>query len=127
MTPLVTPAEVAARLGVDVYDGAELVQVTRFCDDVSALMRSRRRELDQWISAGLVDADAVVAVAVQVVARALTSATTGGVGLRSEQFPEYAYELTASTASGLNLTNRELAMITPASERNRPFSVTPSC
>lgn len=124
MDPLVTPTDVGERLGV-VYAGTELTQVLGLCRDVSALIRSRRPQIDEWIASGKLDADAVVAVAVQVVARALTSVTTGGVGIRSEQHPEYSYELTSSTAAGLNLSNRELVMLTPWCYRNRPFSIFP--
>jgi hypothetical protein len=125
LTPLLTPQDVAERLGVT-YEGAELVQVERLCADVSALVRSRRPDIDQWLGSGELNFDIVIAVCVQVVARALTSITTGGVGVRSEEHPEYSYELTSSTASGLNLTNRELQSLTPPDRRNRPFSVTPS-
>jgi len=124
MSPLVTPQDVGTRLGTT-YSGIELDQVTALCADVSALIRSRRPLIDEWITDGLIDSAAVVAVAVQVVARALTSITTGGVGIRAEQHPEYSYELTSSTASGLNLSNRELAMLTPYGFRNRPFSIFP--
>ncbi|MCF7548163.1 Gp19/Gp15/Gp42 family protein [Pseudonocardia sp. WMMC193] len=122
MTPLVTPDDVSVRLAA-AYEGAELQQVQSLCDDVSALIRSRRPQVDEWLATGRLDSATVVAVGVQVVARALTSITTGGVGIRSEQHPEYSYELTSSTASGLNLSNRELAMLTPTDERNRPFSI----
>ena len=125
MNPLVTPEQVGVRLGVEYEPGAELDQVTAFCADVSALIRSRRPLIDQWIADGDISADTVVAVACQVAARAMTSANTGGVGIRSEQHPEYSYELTSSTAAGLNLSNRELAMLTPPGFRNRPFSIFP--
>ncbi len=124
MSPLVTPADVGERLGVTYVD-PELTQVTALCRDVSALIRSRRPLIDQWIAEGQIDSDTVVAVAVQIVARALTSISTGGVGVRSEQHPEYSYELTSSTAAGLNIGNRELAMLTPFGFRNRPFSIFP--
>lgn len=124
MVALVTPEQVGVRLGVE-YEGTELAQVSALCDDVSALIRSRRPQVDQWIADGLLSADTVVAVAAQVVARALTSVTTGGVGIRSEQHPEYSYELTSSTAAGLNLSNREFAMLTPPGLRNTPFSIFP--
>ena len=125
MTPLIEPQDVADRLGTE-YEGAELVQVERLCTDVSALVRSRRPEVDAWLASGELDFDVLVAVCVQVVARALTSISTGGVGIRSEEHPEYSYELTSSTASGLNISNRELQLITPEARRNRPFSVQPS-
>lgn len=124
MDPLVTPEDVGERLGVT-YEGAELIQVERLCGDVSALIRARRPRIDEWIASGELDPDAVVAVAVQIVARALTSIQTGGVGLRSEEHPEYSYELTSSTAAGLNISNRELQTLTPYGFRTRPFSIFP--
>lgn len=105
------------------YEDAELAQVSAMCDDVSALIRSRLPLIDQWISDGEMSKDAVVAVAAQVVARALTSVRTGGVGVRSEAHPEYSYELTATTANGLALTNREVAMLVPRSHHAHPFTV----
>ncbi|RTL65910.1 MAG: hypothetical protein EKK42_20405 [Pseudonocardiaceae bacterium] len=124
MAALVTPEDVGIRLGVE-YEEPELSQVAALCDDVSELIRARRPLIDQWITDGYLSAGTVVAVAVQVVARALTSVNTGGVGIRSEQHPEYSYELTSSTAAGLNLSNREIAMLTPPRFRNRPFSIFP--
>lgn len=117
-----TPLQVAVRLGVE-YADDELRQVEALCDDVSALIRSRLPLIDTWIADGLLSLGAVVAVAVQVVARCLTSISTGGVGVRSVQHPEYGYELTSSTASGLALTNREVSMLVPAEVHVRPFSV----
>ncbi|MEK6440127.1 Gp19/Gp15/Gp42 family protein [Pseudonocardia sp. T1-2H] len=124
MTPLVTAEDVAKRLATE-YVGVQLMQVDSLCEDVSALIRSRLPKVDEWIADGSLAVDAVVAVAVQVVARALTSVTTGGVGIRSEQHPEYSYELTASTAAGLNLSNRELVTLTPTDAVKRPFSIQP--
>ena len=123
--PLCTPTDVSQTLGVEPYQGAELVQVQRLCQQVSGLIRQRRKRIDDWIAAGDIDPDVVVGVACQIVARVLTTISTGGVGIRSEQHPEYSYELTASAAAGLNLTQAELALLTPAAGRARPFSIQP--
>ena len=123
--PLCTPTDVSQTLGVEPYQGAELVQVQRLCQQVSGLIRQRRKRIDDWIAAGDIDPDVVVGVACQIVARVLTTISTGGVGIRSEQHPEYSYELTASAAAGLNLTKAELALLTPAAGRARPFSIQP--
>lgn len=124
--PLCTPDDVATMLGVDPYpEGAERDQVLWLCVRVSGLIRSKRPLIDTWIAQGLLDADLVNGVACQVVARLLTTISTGGVGIRSEQHPEYSYELTASAAAGFNLTKAELADLTPAVGRKRPFSVMP--
>lgn len=124
--PLCTPAEVAESLGVDAYIGAEEAMVTRQCAAVSAMIRARRPLIDVWLMSGEVSPDIVLGIACQAVARVLITISTGGVGLRSEQHPEYSYELTASAAAGLNLTKAELALLTPAAGRARPFSVQPS-
>lgn len=124
--PLCTPDDVAAILGVDRYTGTELDQMQRLCAQVSGMIRTRRPRIDTWTAAGQVDPDVVVGVACQVVARVKTTIATGGVGIRSEQHPEYSYELTASAAAGLNLTKAELALLTPAAGRARPFSIQPT-
>lgn len=124
--PLCTPDDVADRLGVSYEQGgAEYRQVEVFCGDVSALIRARRPLVDTWIADGQIDPDLVVGIAAQAVARLLTTAATGGVGLRGETHPEYSYELTASAAAGLNLTKAELTNLTPAAGRQRPFSIIP--
>lgn len=126
MAALCTPDDIAARVGAEAYQGAELIQVLVLCDDVSGLIRTRRPLIDTWISTAVIDPDVVVAIACQVVLRVMTTITTGGVGIRSETHPEYGYELTASAAAGLNLTKAELAALTPVSARPRPFSIQPS-
>lgn len=125
MTPLVTPQHVADRLA-DEYAGAELTQVLALCGDVSALIRSRLPRVDEWLADGSLSPDAVVAVGCQIVARALTSIATGGVGVRSETHPEWSFELAASTANGLSLTNREVLTLTPAGASKRPFTIYPT-
>lgn len=122
--PFCTPVEVAARIGQE-WDDAEYTQVAMLCDDVSAMIRARRPRIDTWLATGAIPEGIVTAVACQVVARVLTTAATGGVGLRSETHPEYSYELTASAAAGLNLTKAELALLTPSAGRERPFSIHP--
>jgi hypothetical protein len=118
------PSEVAVRTGAT-FDDATHIQVAMLCDDVSAMIRARRPLIDTWIAAGSLPERVVSAVACQVVSRVLTTTATGGVGLRSETHPEYSYELTSSAAAGLNLTKAELALLTPLSGRERPFSIQP--
>lgn len=124
--PLCTPHDVGAWLGTSyTEDMAEYVQVSKLCAAVSALIRARRPRIDDWLADGLLDDDLVRAIAVQVVARQLTTISTGGVGVRSETHPEYSYELTASAAAGLNLSKAELTALTPLAGRDRPFSIIP--
>lgn len=124
MTPLCTPDDVADRLDTT-YEGSQLTQVARLCADASGVIRARRPLIDAWLASGVVDRNVVVGVACQLAARLLTSANTGGVGVRAETHPEYSYELTGSAAAGLSLTKAELALLTPATARTRPFSVLP--
>lgn len=124
--PLCTPHDVGAWLGTSYEeDLPEHVQVSKLCAAVSALIRARRPQIDTWIASGQLEDDLVRSIAVQVVARNLTTIATGGVGLRAETHPEHSYELTASAASGLNLTKAELTALTPAAGRERPFSIIP--
>lgn len=125
--PFISPYDVGIRVGASyISDTDEYVQVASLCEDVSGMIRARRPRIDQWIADGVLPESVVVAVACQVVARVLTTVSTGGVGLRSEQHPEYSYELTASAAAGLNLTKAELALLTPDLGRERPFSIQPA-
>ncbi len=126
LAPFCTPEDIAEMLGEEPYDGAAYLQLAWLARRVSGVLRSRRPLIDQWLLAGLLDPDTVNAVACQVVARVRTTLSTGGVGLRSEQHPEYSYELTASAAAGLNLTKAELALLTPQSGRPGPFSIQPA-
>jgi hypothetical protein len=124
--PFCTPRQVAEAAGEDPFEGAELEMAARQCRAVSAMIRSRRPLIDTWIADGDLDAELVLEVACQVVSRVLTTLKTGGVGIRSEQHPEYSYELTASAAAGLNLTKAELVLLTPTAGRPRPFSIHPA-
>lgn len=124
VTALCAPQDVEVWLGTSYQDDVTAyLQVAKLCDAVSALIRARRPQIDTWIAGGLLDDALVCSIAVQVVARNLTSIATGGVGVRSETHPEYAYELTAAAAAGLSLTKAELAALTPAVGRERPFSI----
>ena len=122
--PLCTPLD-GARLIGPLDDAQQQDQVEALCTDVSALIRARLPLIDQWIAGGAISVEVVRAIACQVVARVLTTTQTGGVGIRSEQHPEYSYELTASAAAGLNLTKAEIAALTPTVGRSRPFSIIP--
>lgn len=123
--PLCTPDEVAETLGVPMFEGAELVQVDRLCAQVSGLIRAHRPLIDAWLTAGKVDADVLSGVACQAVARVRTSISTGGVGVRSETHPEYAYTLTSTAAAGLALTADELALLTPSLDDRAAFTIRP--
>ncbi len=124
--PLCTPTEVAETLGVAEYTGVELAQVTRLCTLVSGLIRTRtRQQIDAWITAGQVDPDMVSGIACQVVIRVKATLGAGGGAIRSEQHPEYGYQLSASALAGLDLTDAELSQLTPAADDRGAFTIRP--
>jgi hypothetical protein len=124
--PLCTPTDVAETLGIDPYQGAELVQVARLCALVSGLIRTEtRQQIDAWMTAGQVDPDMASGVACQVVIRIKATLAAGGGAIRSEQHPEYAYQLTSSAMAGLSLTEAELSQLTPAGDDRQAFTITP--
>jgi hypothetical protein len=77
------------------FDTVGAAQVQALLDDVSELIRTRR------------------------------PLTSGGVVVKSETHPEYAYTLTDAAAAGLALTDEELDLLTPQVSRSRPFSIQP--
>lgn len=111
MADLTTVEDLTARTGVT-YAGADLVQVQAVLADVSAIIRARRPQIDAWITAAKIDPQVVKAVACQAAARYLNTRETGGLGVRSETHPEYAYTLTSAAANGLSLTDDELMLLT---------------
>lgn len=125
MAAFATIPDVEKRLKVSITDQADIDQMTAFLDDVSALIRKRRPRIDQWIAAGLLDAEWVRAVTCQVVARLLNSYEMGA-GVESETYPEWSYRLSKVAAAGLALTEAEVDDLTPETEgRERAFSIHP--
>lgn len=123
--PFAEPEDVAGRLNV-IYTSEESVQVALLLRDVSALIRARRPSIDTWTGSGEVNEDLVKAVACQVAIRVIGKVGMGGIALKSETYPEYAYQLTDGAAAGLSLTDAELLLLTPPStERHRAFSIIP--
>lgn len=122
--PFATVQDMEVTLGVT-YDETEAAQVTRLIRNVSALIRQRRPLLDEHIASGAISTDVVEMVTCQVVARYMSTIENGGVGLRSERHPEYGYTLTDSAANGYELTDDELADLTPAAQQSMPFSIIP--
>ncbi|GAA2774069.1 Gp19/Gp15/Gp42 family protein [Saccharopolyspora taberi] len=124
MGPFATYEDLEVRLGVQ-YDDAERPQVEALITDVSALIRQARPSIDADIEAERISADVVRMVTCQVVARYMSTVDSGGIGVRSEQHPEYGYTLTTAAANGLELTQSELALLTPVSQRSKAFSIMP--
>lgn len=125
--PLITPADVAARQGVEEYDDElERAQVAVHCADVSAVIRSKRRSIDQWIADGLIDAEVVKAVGCQMLSRALLTVHTGGIPIVGESHPEYSVQFNQAVKAGLRIEPEELALLVIAKPRNKAFSIIPS-
>ncbi|MCA1185710.1 phage Gp19/Gp15/Gp42 family protein [Saccharopolyspora sp. 6T] len=124
MAPFATVEDLERRLGVQ-YDDTERAQVEALIEDVSALIRQARPSIDADIAAGRVSANVVRMVCCQVVARYMSTVDSGSIGVRSEQHPEYGYTLTTAAANGLELTQSELGLLTPASRRDKAFSIIP--
>jgi hypothetical protein len=125
----VTPEDIATRLRTEWVDDGELSQVEAFCDDISALIRSLRPKIDEWLEAGRVSTNMVAAVASQALIRALTSVERGGIAVVGESHPEYSVQYSQIAKAGLRLEPDELKMITPAGEGvtwGKAFSVTPA-
>jgi hypothetical protein len=130
LDPLVIPGDIAVRLGRAEWDTeGELAQIEALCDDTSALIRSLRPKIDQWLADGKVSRLMVEAVAAQVLIRALTTVDRGGIPIVGESHPEYSIQYSQIAKAGLRLEADELKMITPAGEdisRGKAFSVTPA-
>jgi hypothetical protein len=125
--PLITPEDVAARLGVEPYeDDLERDQVAVQCADVSAVIRSKRRSIDAWLAAGLIDLGIVKAVACQMLSRALLTVHTGGIPIVGESHPEYSVQYNQAVKAGLRIEPEELALLTITKPRAKAFSIIPS-
>lgn len=124
--PLASYTDIEKRQGVT-YSAAERAQVAILLQDVSGLVRHRRPLIDTWIAAGRIDPTFVVGILCQVASRVIDTVGAGGLTMRSETHPEYAYELTEAATAGLWLTDEEEALLqpTPTRERRRAFSITP--
>jgi hypothetical protein len=122
-----TVEDVAVWLKAEFEPGSpERAQMQEFLGAISRLIRKRRPLIDEWIAAGTLDALWVRDVVRQVASRLLSS-YEAGAGYESEQYPEWSYRLTKAAAAGLDLTDAELADLTPESEARttRAFSIRP--
>ncbi|WHT21018.1 hypothetical protein N8J89_08105 [Crossiella sp. CA-258035] len=118
MTPLADFSEVQIRLGEE-FDDKLTAQVNAFLRDASAVVRRRVPTVDANLADGSLDRDTVVMVITQVVMRRMS-----GIGLLSEQHPEYSYTLSPEAANGLALTDDEEALLRPP-QSGRAFSIVP--
>lgn len=124
--PLITAVDVAARLGVEEYEDLELAQIEIHCIDVSAVIRAKRRSIDVWLAAGLIDIKIVKAVGCQMLSRALLTVHTGGIPIVGESHPEYSVQFNQAVKAGLRIEQDELDLLTVAKPKNKAFSIIPS-
>lgn len=127
--PLIEPGDVAGRLAKGGYSGLEKTQIELLCVDVSAIIRGRRRGIDEWIADGRLDRATVVAVACQVLIRALHSIESGGITIVGESHPEYSVQFSQAAKAGLYLDADQVRDLTPPEvdgSRGRAFSIMPS-
>lgn len=120
-SPFAQVADVQDRLPSVTFDEVTTRQVGAFLRDASALVRRLVPTVDSDLASGDLDNDVVVLVVTQVVMRRMSAS---GIGVVSEQHPEYQYELSPDAARGLALTDEELSWLRPRSG-GRAFSIVP--
>lgn len=127
MATYATAANVATRLKVT-FDSGETAQATQLIRYVSAIMRTRVLKatgvaLDVGIASGDIEPDLVESVCVDVV----TQAVTVQVGVKSEAHPEYTIVFQDASDAGLDLTDRQIELLTPyiGDTRGRAFNIHP--
>jgi ribosomal protein RSM22 (predicted rRNA methylase) len=128
-TSYATAADVASRLTVEFTD-AEKTQASQLIRYASAIMRKRLADvganLDTGIATGTIEPDLAEAVCVDVVTQAITVKQ----GVKSEAHPEYTIVFQDATDAGLDLTDRQIELLTPVAEsadavRGKAFSIHP--
>lgn len=128
--PLVQASDVATRLARAGYDTLEKAQVEALCVDVSAVIRARKRGIDEWIDEDRLDRAVVVAVAAHVVLRALHSIESGGIPVVGRSHPEYSEQFSQAAKAGLFLDSDQLRDLTPrpaeGQGRRGAFSIMPT-
>ena len=121
--------DVATRLTVAFTD-AETTQAEQLIRYVSAIMRKRMADvfanLDAGLAAGTIERDLAESVCVAVVTQAITVKQ----GVKSEAHPEYTIVFQDATEAGLDLTDRQIELLTPTGPsadevRGKAFSVHP--
>jgi hypothetical protein len=123
-TAFAEPTDVATLLKVT-FDDAETLQCAMVLAAISAAIRSKLPELDDWIADGLTD-PVLAKFAVCDIAKGYIQVVTVG-GVKSETHPEYAIVFQDLPRSGMDLGDW-IDLLTPASNRSargRAFSIHP--
>lgn len=124
-TSYADPFDVALRINTE-FTGDETSQCEALLEDVSEIMRARLPALDTWIADGKVTAGLAKAVACELARQAITVADTG-FGVKQETHPEHSVTFTDAATAGLDLTDRQIDLLTPANlkSRGRAFNIHP--
>lgn len=124
-----TAKDVATRLTVEFTD-AETARAEQLIRYVSAIMRKRLADVGADLGAGIanetIEADLAESVCVDVVTQAITVKQ----GVKSEAHPEYTIVFQDASDAGLDLTDRQIELLTPVAEsadavRGKAFSIHP--
>jgi hypothetical protein len=128
-TSYATATDVATILLVE-FNDAETTKTQALVRYVSAIMRKRLGDvganLDSGIADGSIESDLVEGVCVDVVSQAVEVKR----GVKSEAHPEYTIVFQDATDAGLDLTDRQIELLTPVAEsadavRGKAFSIHP--
>ena len=119
--PFAEPSAVAVQLNTT-FDEGTTAQVRTFLRHASALIRRVVPTVDSDLADGSLQQDLVEMVVTQVAMRRMASS---GLGLLSEQYPEYQYTLSPDAARGFALTDEEESWLKPRSSGGRAFSIVP--
>lgn len=125
MATYATTTDVATRLGIS-FDDVEEAQAEALLEDVSEIMRARLPSLDTWITGALVTAGLAKSVACWLAMQCINVVNVG-VGTSSETHPEHAVTISSAAATGIDLSDAHIDLLTPASAKTsgRAFSVRP--
>ncbi|WP_432845980.1 Gp19/Gp15/Gp42 family protein [Amycolatopsis sp. CA-161197] len=124
-----TAQDVATRLTVE-FTEAEQARADQLIRYASAIMRKRLADLganlDTGLATGAIEADLAESVCVDVVTQAITVKQ----GVKSEAHPEYTIVFQDAADAGLDLTDRQIELLTPVAEsadavRGKAFSIHP--
>lgn len=113
---------VSVRLGREITDRAEILQVEAWIGDVEAMVASRLPDLAERVEAGFPPASVVAAVIANAVIRKIKNPD----GKQNERIDDYSYGYTTDAARGeLFLTEEEWALLSPGETSGGAFSIRP--
>jgi hypothetical protein len=128
-TSYATAADVATILLVEFSD-VETAKAQALIRYASAIMRKRLADVGANLDAGLADGSIERDLAEGVCVDVVTQAVEVKRGVKSESHPEYTIVFQDATDAGLDLTDRQIELLTPVAEsadtvRGKAFSIHP--